>query len=182
MLEVTDLSCELSGHPILERVTLTVMPGQITVLLGPNGAGKSTLVDVIGGQLRCSSGAVAFNGRDITALPSWELTQVRLARTFQVPRPLRRCTVWENVFVAATHGRSPSRRRRRAAALATDAVLARVGLRAEAHQLAGRLPPAHLRRLDLARAMALDPLLLVVDEPMAGLDEGEIDETVQLLL
>ncbi|XAS76897.1 ATP-binding cassette domain-containing protein [Dermatophilaceae bacterium Sec6.4] len=182
MLQVTDLSCELAGHLVLEGVSLTVLPGQITVLLGPNGAGKSTLVDVIGGQLRATSGTVVFDGRDVTALPSSVLTHAGLARTFQVPRPLRHCTVWDNVFVAATHGRSPSRHRRRMAARATDAVLARAGLTTSARQLAGRLPPAQLRRLDLARAMALDPLVLVVDEPMAGLDDLQIDQTVQLLL
>ena len=181
-LETVGLSCHFGGVRALSEVSVRVTDGQIAVLLGPNGAGKSVFVDVVCGELPASSGRVLVAGRELTHSPAWRRVGHGVARTFQVPRPLRECTVWENVYgaaarVRAVHGPHPQPPRARA-----EQALARVGLLGRRNSVPDCLSLAELRKLELARALALAPSLMLLDEPMAGLGAAEIDETVALLL
>ncbi len=180
-LEAIGLSCRFGGVHALSDVSVRVADGQIAVLLGPNGAGKSVFVDVVCGELQASAGRVLIGGRDLTHSPGWRLVCHGVARTFQVPRPLRSCTVWENVHGAASRVREPNEHHHASARGRAEQALARVGLLHRRDSRPDCLSLAELRKLELARALALAPRLLLLDEPMAGLSAAEIDDTVGLL-
>ena len=180
-LETVGLSCRFGGVRALSEVSVRVTDGQIAVLLGPNGAGKSVFVDVVCGELRASAGRVLIGGCDLTHSPGWRLVCHGVARTFQIPRPLRSCTVWENVHGAAGRVRKPGSPHPASARPRAEQALARVGLLHRRDSLPDCLSLAELRKLELARALALAPRLLLLDEPMAGLSAEEIDDTVGLL-
>ena len=181
-LETIGIGCRFGGLSALNDVSVRVADGQIAVLLGPNGAGKSVFVNVVCGDLPPSSGRVLIDGRDLTHAPAWQLVGHGVARTFQIPRPLRACTVWENVHGAAARVRAFQGPHVRSPRLRAERALARVGLLDRRDSAPDCLSLAELRKLELARALALAPSLMLLDEPMAGLSATEIDETVQLLL
>jgi branched-chain amino acid transport system ATP-binding protein len=164
----------------VDRVDVTVDPGEIVGLIGPNGAGKSTLVNLITGMERPTHGTVAFDGRDLRGLRPPEIARLGLARTFQIAQPFRNMTVRQNVAVPALFRGAPAPGV--AAALReADAVLEQVGLAAKADFPARALTTPDLRRLELAKALALRPRLMLLDEVMAGLTPGEVDTEMAML-
>ncbi len=179
LLEIRDLTVRFGGVVAVDGVSVSVEEGELLGLIGPNGAGKTTLMRAVTGVVEPESGAIRVAGRDLTRLPTHRRVRHGLGLSQQLVRPFRSMTVAENVMLAAgyRHTRSPlaalaavgrSRERTRAAAL-----LDLVGIRDAADTLPGELPLGYLKRLEVARALALDPRLLLLDEPLAGLSQGE---------
>lgn len=177
LLEVRDLAKSFAGLRALRGVSLTVEEGDLVGIIGPNGAGKTTLFSVIAGQIPPTSGRVFFDGREITGRRADRVARLGLVRTFQLMRPFESMTVLDNVAVAA----HAHHRRRRAARDAAADVIARVGLEPWRDRPAGVLPTAGLKRLELARALALRPRLLLLDEVLAGLVPTERAPLIDLL-
>jgi branched-chain amino acid transport system ATP-binding protein len=177
MLEAQRLSVRFGGLAAVDDVTLAVPPGKIVALIGPNGAGKTTLFNLISGVVRPDYGSVRLEGRDITGLAPNAVCRLGMARTFQIVQPFGAQTVRENIAVGAhLHHRS------RAAALrAAEAVAERLGLAPQLDKPAVNLTVAARKRLELARALATQPKLLLLDEVLAGLNPREIDEVVPVI-
>lgn len=179
ILQVKDITKRFGGLQALTEVSFDLPQGQILGLIGPNGAGKTTLFNVINGVFAPEAGRVTFRGEDITGLPPYEVARRGLARAHQVVRPLDDLTVVENVMVGACFGRE-RHSLSRAGRLAEE-VLEQVGLKERARQLAGNLNVAQKKRLELARALAARPYLLLLDEVLAGLNPSEISAMVDTI-
>ncbi len=177
ILEVEHVSRHFRGLVAIGDVSLAVPQGSICSLIGPNGAGKSTLFNLVSGFLPPSAGTMRFRGERIDGLGSVRIAQRGIAGAFQIARPFPSLTVAENVRVGALFGRAGPRD---VAGTMRDA-LALAGLSDRAGQLAAGLTVGLLRRLELARAVAARPLLLLADEPCAGLNHTETEEIVDLL-
>jgi branched-chain amino acid transport system ATP-binding protein len=176
LLRVQNVSRTFAGLLALDDVSFDV-DGGIVGLIGPNGAGKTTLFNVISGGLRPDSGHIVFQGHDITGTPSHRVARQGLARTFQLTRPFARMPVLENVAVAAhRHHRRPAEAR-----AAAREVVGRVGLGPWIDAPAGELSTAGRKRLELARALALGPELLLLDEVLAGITPSERGPLMALL-
>jgi branched-chain amino acid transport system ATP-binding protein len=169
LLSVEGLVKQFGGFRALDGLSFTMRPGEILGLVGPNGSGKTTCINVISGLYRPDAGAIRLNGRPIAGLPSHRLVHVGINRTFQVPRPFLTLTVRENVEIAITYGRNRGARD-------ADTLLTALDLIAFADQPASELNSAHQKMLDLARALATGPQLLLVDELAAGLNPAELEQ------
>ncbi len=177
ILQVQDVSKHFGGLQALAEISFDLPEAQILGLLGPNGAGKTTLFNVINGIYRPETGRIIFRGKDITGRPSYDVARLGLARTHQIVRPLNELSVRENVTVGACfgrHGHGLGQARQIA-----DQVMDMVGLTARGGLLASSLNVAQKKRLELARALASQPYLLLLDEVLAGLNPTEIAEMVQ---
>lgn len=174
LLEGQALSRRFGALPAVDGLDFAVEPGEILGVIGPNGAGKTTLLNLISGLLPPTTGEVRFRGEAITGRAPHVIAAAGIARTFQVVKPLRGLTVRENVALGAMFGRVAERRPTRAALAKADEVLAFVGLAERVGAPVGALTIADLKRLELARALAMDPLLLLLDEVMAGLNPKEV--------
>jgi branched-chain amino acid transport system ATP-binding protein len=172
ILTVQEVSKRFGGLQALTDVTFELAAGEILGLIGPNGAGKTTLFNVINGVYTPEHGQVIFRGEDITKLQSYEVARRGLARAHQVVRPLTDLTVRENVMVGACFGRE--RHGLRAARRLADEALTQVGLLDRADQPSGSLNVAQKKRLEMARALAARPYLILLDEVLAGLNPSEI--------
>jgi len=172
VLEVKEVSKRFGGLQAVAQVSFEAAEGEIVGLIGPNGAGKTTLFNLIDGVYKPDSGRIFFRGRDVTGQPPYVLARLGMGRTHQVVRPLNELSVRENVMVGACFGRRNLDLRR--AAARADEVLNLVGLASRADQLASVLNVAQKKRLELARALASDPDLLLLDEVLAGLNPAEI--------
>jgi branched-chain amino acid transport system ATP-binding protein len=185
LLEVRGLGKRFGGFVALDGIDLSVVQGERLGLIGPNGSGKSTLVNCMCGTLQNETGTVQFDGRAMNGLPANIRTHRGMARSFQLPRPFVTMTVAENLripllyTVNARPGQhlSPSEIEARCADLA-----GLVGLSAKADKLPRDLTQVEMRKLELARAMAADPKLLIADESMAGLSQSEVNDIVALLI
>ncbi len=185
LLEVQDLGKRFGGFVALDAIGLAVEPGERVGLIGPNGSGKSTLVNCLCGTMRNDAGTVRFAGRTIDQLPAHQRTRLGIARSFQLPRPFTSLTIADNLripllyTVNARAGRrlSPDDIDQRCAEL-----LQLVGLAGKARHLPRDLTQVEMRKLELARAMAAEPKLLIADESMAGLSHAEIDDILALLI
>ena len=180
ILEVRNLSKRFGGLWALRDVSFSVAKGQIVGIIGPNGAGKSTLVNLVTGQLRPTSGQIFIEGKDLTGARPWVIAKNRVARTFQIVKPFRGLTVRENVAIGAMNGYDRDRSVLDALATA-DELLNLVGIAQHAESAPGQLSVADARRLELAKALACRPRLLLLDEVMAGLRHQEIDAAVELI-
>jgi len=177
LLSLQGLSIAFGGLRAVQDVSLDVMPGSLTALIGPNGAGKTTLFALMSGFLRPDAGTVRFDGRDITGQAPHLNARAGMTRTFQIVQPFASQTVRENIAVGA-HLHEPGR----AAALAAAAAVAqRVGLSPQLDKPAGDLTVAGRKRLELARALATQPKLLLLDEVLAGLNPQEIGEMIPVV-
>jgi branched-chain amino acid transport system ATP-binding protein len=165
----------------LNDVSFEVEQGTVLGLIGPNGSGKTTMMNVISGVFHPTKGTVQFSGKRIADVPAYAVCRLGIARTFQVVKPFASLLVRENVAVASMYGRDGYRRTTRAAFDHADALLERVGLARVATRPASDLTIPDRKRLEVAKALALDPKLLLLDEVMAGLNHVEIDEALQLL-
>ena len=181
VLAVEDLVVRFGGLHALDGVNVSVARGEILGLIGPNGAGKTTLLSAMSGTLRPTSGRVLVFGQDITHVPTFAVARLGLARTFQVVKPFANLSVRENVAVGALFGRHGTTRSARAAFAGADAVLERVGLAPQAARPASELTLAGRKRLEIAKALATDPEILLLDEVMAGLTPHETDQAMDLL-
>jgi branched-chain amino acid transport system ATP-binding protein len=177
VLEVRDLSISFGGLKAVEDVSLSLREGSIASLIGPNGAGKSTLFALISGFLAPRSGRVRFQGRDITGWAPHVICRLGMVRTFQIVQPFAAQTVRENIAVGAhLHHRS-----RREALARAETVARRLGLAGQLDKLASSLTIAGRKRLELARALAAEPRLLLLDEVLAGLNPQEIGEMLPVI-
>jgi branched-chain amino acid transport system ATP-binding protein len=179
ILELSGVTRRFGGLTAVNDVTFNVEAGEIFGLIGPNGAGKTTLLSCLAGDLRPNAGTVRFDGRDTTGLPADRMCRLGLGRTFQIPRPFPQLSVFENVLVAATFG-DPSLHGDAIARRAAE-MLEYVAFPRPPATLASHLNAAQLKRLDLARALASHPKLLLLDELAAGLTPGELASMAMLL-
>jgi branched-chain amino acid transport system ATP-binding protein len=179
-LETRDLSRRFGGLEALSDVSLSVEPGTVLGIIGPNGAGKSTLINLVTGHLKPSSGSVCVDGRDVTGQRPWVIARAGVARTFQIVKPFRELTVRDNVAIGAMYGPDGADSVKDAQRRADD-VLERVGLAGRGEVSPGELGVADARRLELAKALALGPRLLLLDEVMAGLRGSEIEPALELI-
>ncbi len=171
LLEVERLSKDFGGLRALDRVSLTLDEGELLGVMGPNGSGKSTLFNLIAGALRPDGGRIRLRGRDVAGLAPHRICALGIARTFQLVRPFARLSVLENVLVGRLYGRG---RRTTAEAVAeAERLLALVGIQAGAQARASQLTLMDRKRLELARALATSPQLLLLDEFLAGLNPAE---------
>ncbi len=178
LLAVTGVTKTFSGLRAVDDVSFTVEAGEIVGLIGPNGAGKTTLFNVIGGRLPCDTGSVVFDDDDITGWPPHRIARRGIGRTFQLMRPFGSMTVLDNVTVPAATGVTSIVEAREQARSVVD----RVGLSDQVDDLAEALPTAARKRLELARALALHPRLLLLDEVLSGLTPAEREPLLTLLL
>ena len=181
LLTVSGLGKRFGGFVALADVELEVAKGERLGLIGPNGSGKSTLVNCLCGTLRNDSGSVRFNGRMLDGMKAHERTRLGMARSFQLPRPFGTMTLAENLripllYVVQLRGAVANIDRR------CVELLDLVGLADTAHQLPTDLTQIEMRKLELARAMAAEPSLLIADESMAGLSHQEVDDILALLM
>ncbi len=177
ILQVEGVSKRFGGLLAVNNVSFDLPEGQILGLIGPNGAGKTTLFNVINGVYRPNGGRVIFRGQDVTGKKTYHLAHMGMARTHQIVKPLNELTVRENVMVGACFGQH--HHSLRSARRVADEVLAFLGLADRAEQLAGSLNVAQKKRLEMARALASEPVLLLLDEVLAGLNPAEIAEMVE---
>jgi branched-chain amino acid transport system ATP-binding protein len=181
LLKIRSVSKHFGGFAALSDVSLEIARGERFGLIGPNGSGKTTLINCVSGSLRNDAGSIEFDGEEVSRLPAYQRTRRGIARSFQIPRPFASMTVLENLLVpleyvahrgsllkADTHGE--------ALALLQD-----IGLADKAGVPASRLSQVELRKMELARAMAARPRLLISDEAMAGLSSNEVTEVLGIL-
>jgi len=183
LLRAAGVTKRFGGFTALDRVDLSVAPGERLGLIGPNGSGKSTLVNCLSGTLRNEEGSIHFGGHDLAGQPPHRRVRLGLARSFQIPKPFASMTVLDNLrvplqYAARLHERLPP------AHIVDEAmrVLRQVGLSSKAHAMSGGLTQLDMRKLELARAVATKPTLLISDEAMAGLSASETDDILALLL
>jgi branched-chain amino acid transport system ATP-binding protein len=185
LLEVSGVSKRFGGFVALDGIDLAVAPGERVGLIGPNGSGKSTLVNCICGTLTNEAGSVRFNGEAVDGLATHERTRRGMARSFQLPRPFTTLTVADNLRVPLLYTVN-ARPGRSLAPAELDArcteLLALVALSDKAGRLPRDLTQVEMRKLELARALAAEPKLLIADESMAGLSQSEVDDIVRLLI
>jgi branched-chain amino acid transport system ATP-binding protein len=175
LVELEDVSKSFGSLKALSDVAMTLEEGEALGIVGPNGAGKTTLLNVVSGTTRPDRGRVVFAGRDMTHLPGHEHCRAGIARTFQIPRPFAELTAYENVLVGASYGRGAADRQLQTACV--DA-LRRARLLEKANAPAGRLTLLERKRLELARALATRPRVLLLDEVAGGLTEPEVNALV----
>jgi branched-chain amino acid transport system ATP-binding protein len=177
LLEVDAVSKRFGGFLALDRVSLQVRAGERLGLIGPNGSGKTTLINCVSGALPTDGGRILFEGRDITALPPHRRTRLGIVRSFQIPKPFTSMTVLENLGIPLEYA-APTRSHGAADALE---ILRAIGLDAKAGLRPTGLTQIEMRKLELARAMAARPKLLISDEAMAGLSSAEVDDILGIL-
>ena len=180
MLQVQGLTKRFGGFTAVKDVGFELGEGEILGLIGPNGSGKSTIFNLIAGALAPNAGSIRFRGREIAGLVPARVCHLGIARTFQIPRPFRRLSIFDNVMVAAYYGQGGDIGRPEAERRALDA-LAAVQLPTEAGVPVEGLGAAGLKKLELARALATRPRLLLADESLGGLDDAEIEQAADML-
>jgi branched-chain amino acid transport system ATP-binding protein len=183
LLRVSAVTKRFGGFTALEQVDLVVAPGERLGLIGPNGSGKSTLVNCIAGTLRNDAGRIELNGRDIVRVAAFKRVHLGVARTFQIPRPFASMSVIDNLRIPLLFGaRAPIKLDASGTTDEAMRILEQLGLGAKADAMSGGLTQVDMRKLELARAIAAKPALLIADEAMAGLSTSEVDEILALLL
>jgi branched-chain amino acid transport system ATP-binding protein len=180
MLAVDGLTKRFGGFLAVNQVSFEARQGEILGLIGPNGSGKSTTFNLISGNQRLTKGSIRFEGKEIGGLPAHVICRQGIARTFQIPRPFRRLSLLENVTLAAYYGESGGLSQAEAQHRAEEA-LGLVGLPTDAVARTDGLGAAALKKLELARALATRPRLLLADESLGGLDATEMEHAASLL-
>ena len=175
LLIIDGLVKQFGGFRALDGLSFSLAAGEILGLVGPNGSGKTTCINIVSGLYTPDGGSIHFEGRSVAGLPSHRLAHAGINRTFQIPRPFLTLTVRENVDIAIAYGRNRDTR------ADTDALLSSLGLLAFADQPAAELNSARQKMLDLARALATGPRLLLVDELAAGLNPAELEHVAAML-
>jgi branched-chain amino acid transport system ATP-binding protein len=174
LLNISGVSKHFGGFAALTDVSIAIAPGERFGLIGPNGSGKTTLINCVTGTLRNEAGSIRFDGAEISRLPAYRRTRLGIARSFQIPRPFHSMSVLENLLVPlqyVAHGKERD----------VLEILDKIGLADKAGAQSNQLSQVELRKLELARAMAARPRLLISDEAMAGLSGSEVDEVLAIL-
>ncbi len=179
MLKVEGLVKRFGGFTAVDNVSFKVEQGEILGLIGPNGSGKSTIFNMLSGTFPPTAGTILFQGKEIGGLPPHRIINSGIGRTFQIPRPFRRLSIRENVVLAGYYGRGSGSRSE--AEAAAEGALAMVGLPMERDASVDGLGAAGLKKLELAKAIATGPKLLLADESLGGLDEHEMDQAADML-
>ncbi len=180
MLTITELTKHFGGFTALNAVSFSVREGEILGLIGPNGSGKTTLFNCVSGALPPTAGSIRFRGDEICGLTPDRICHRGVARTFQIPRPFRKLSLLENVAIAAFYGQDQKISREKAYAVAADA-LGLVQLPGGADVRVDGLGAAGLKKLELARALATQPKVLLADESLGGLDQSEMEQAADML-
>jgi branched-chain amino acid transport system ATP-binding protein len=191
VLRLEGVSRRFGGVQAVKDLTMTVTPGRITGLIGPNGAGKTTVVNMIAGLLKVSAGRISLDDHDIHELPPHEVARLGIARTFQNIRLLKEASVLDNVVVGRRQEEDvpaiaqalglPAMRRARAVSITrAHALMEELDMSEYADQLAGELSYGHQRRVEIMRALALEPTVLLLDEPVAGMNDTEAEQLGQI--
>jgi branched-chain amino acid transport system ATP-binding protein len=186
-LDIDAVAVKFGGVQAVAGVSCTIARGEMVGMIGPNGAGKTTLLKVIAGALAPDSGRIRLSGTDVTQLATERRVRKGLAITHQIVRPFRSMSVLENVVLAAGHRLTARpfialvRYRREAEEIRARAILATVGLAGVEHKQVGALPLGQLKRLEVARALAVEPILLLLDEPLAGLNQSEASQQADVI-
>ena len=180
ILNVEGLTKRFGGFVALDSVDLHLDEGERLGLIGPNGSGKTTMINCISGALFNDQGTITFKGADITRLAAYRRTRQGIVRSFQIPRPFRTMTILQNLMIPMEYAVSQGDRGGDLEAEARD-ILDLVGFRHRANDNSGRLTQVDMRKLELARALAAKPWLLISDEAMAGLSSSEVDEILDIL-
>ena len=175
VLRLVNLNKSFGALVVADSVTMDVTAGEALGIIGPNGAGKSTLCNLIAGNITADSGSIEFNGTDVTSAPTMQRTKAGIGRTFQIPQPFENMTVFENLLAAAAFGQD-----RPEAQLVDECaeILEKTGLLTQANLPAGKLSLLERKRLELSRALATRPKLLLLDEIAGGLTEAECQSLV----
>ncbi len=181
LIELTDVCKSFGGLQASREVSFGIDEREIVGLIGPNGAGKTTLINLISGNLRPDRGTIVFRGAEIQGLPSYALNRLGIARTYQVVQPFRGMTVIENIMTGALFGRSGKGRSAAEARKRSEEVAELCRIADKRNELVGNLTIADVRRLEIAKALATEPFLLLLDEALAGLNPREIDESLELV-
>ena len=181
MLEIIQVDKFFGGFQALKKINLEVEEGEFRGLIGPNGSGKTTLFNVISGVYQASAGKVKFLSKDITGLTPDRICHCGITRSFQIPRPFKEMTVVENVMLGALFGKGGAASAKEDPQTEAGRWLEFVGLKGDPNTMPGELTAGNLRRLELARALATHPRLLLADEVMSGLNQEEIFQASQVL-
>jgi branched-chain amino acid transport system ATP-binding protein len=176
-LEISGLRKTFGGVVALDGVDLSIDPEEILGIVGPNGSGKTTLFNVVTGALKPTAGSVHWRGEDISGLPAHKIARRGLLRTFQQAMSFPALSVRENILIAHEHGAGADRK-----GMSTSEILRFVGLEGRENEIAGSMPFGNLRRLGLALALAARPILLLLDEPAAGLNDSETEQLAEIIL
>ena len=182
MLEIRNLTKMFGGFTALSDVNLSVEPGERLGLIGPNGSGKTTLINCISGSIRDYEGEVQFNGQELNGLAAHRRTRVGICRSFQIPKPFASMTIKENLLVPLEYAVQKGDLGGTSIYEEADNIIDTIGLAEKADQLTSGLTQIEMRKVELARAMAAKPKLLICDEAMAGLSSSEVDDILKILI
>lgn len=181
MLQISRLGKSFGGLKAIDNLTISVTEGQFLGIIGANGAGKTTLLNLITGYLMPTSGSIVFEGEPIHGLPPYRIARLGIGRTFQVVQPFDEMSALDNVMAGALFSRSGIHRSLAEARVESEGALRLVGLAAQAQLAAGSLTLGAKKKLELARALATSPKLLLLDEVMAGLTQEEVEDIMMVL-
>ena len=182
LLRLENITKRFGGLVAVDDVSVEIEEGELIAIVGPNGAGKTTLFNVISGVFLPEEGRVFFQDQDITELPAYKRAPLGLGRTFQIPRPFSSASVRENVAIGAMFGTQAGKVSVDKSLEIADHYIERVGLQDHRDKEAGTLTPVEKKLMEIARALAMKPKLLLMDEAMAGMNPMDIDDMVQLLI
>ncbi|MBC8177592.1 MAG: ABC transporter ATP-binding protein [Desulfobacteraceae bacterium] len=178
ILKVNNLSKSFGKVRAVHDLSFKVDQGEILGIIGPNGAGKTTLFNLISGEIKPDAGEVIFNGKDVAITQTFKKCRMGIARTYQIPRPFLNMTILENLLVGSIYGAGKSYKESKKQCVR---ILEKTGLSAKSGALVGTLPLLDRKRLELAKALATNPVLLLVDEVAGGLTEGEVEEFLRII-
>ena len=182
MLEIRNLTKMFGGFTALSDVNISVEPGERLGLIGPNGSGKTTLINCISGSIQDYQGEVDFNGQGLNGLAAHKRTRVGISRSFQIPKPFTSMTIKENLLIPLEYAAQEGDLGGTSIYEEADKLIDTLGLTEKADQLTSGLTQIEMRKLELARAMAAKPKLLISDEAMAGLSSSEVDDILKILI
>ncbi|MBW1848229.1 MAG: ABC transporter ATP-binding protein [Deltaproteobacteria bacterium] len=178
LLKLENVTKRFGGLVAVDHVNMEISSGQLIGIVGPNGSGKTTLFNIINGVYFPDEGSIIFDGKDITALPPYKRAPLGIGRTFQIPRPFASATVKENVAIGAMFGASGGKNTVSQSMGIADQIIDRIGLQEHKDKPAGLLTPVEKKLTEIARALAMKPKLLLMDEAMAGMHPNDIDKMV----
>ena len=182
MLEIRNLTKMFGGFTALSDVNLSVEPGERLGLIGPNGSGKTTLINCVSGSIRDYEGEVEFDGQGLNGLAAHQRTRVGICRSFQIPKPFTSMTIKENLLIPLEYAAQEGDLGGTSIFEEADRLIENLGLAEKADELTSGLTQIEMRKLELARAMAVKPKLLISDEAMAGLSSSEVDDILKILV